>query len=114
MRSLIRTRVSIFDIADARTLDEIERIVNAGNLDGIMLPLDQAFEGMPTVFVIPEENAIRLAINGAAIEQERVFAESLSAFEEGVRYRVYLPDNRFLGVYSFIDSKFKLEKFFLE
>ena len=114
MRSLIRTRVSIFDIADARTLDEIERIVNAGNLDGIMLPLDQAFEGMPIVFVIPEENAIRLAINGAAIEQERVFAESLSAFEEGVRYRVYLPDNRFLGVYSFIDSKFKLEKFFLE
>ena len=114
MRSLIRTRVSIFDIADARTLDEVERIVKAGNLDGIMMPLDQAFEGMPTVFVIPDEDAIRLAINGAGIEQERVFAESLSSFDEGDKYRIYLPDNRFLGVYTFTDSKFKLEKFFLE
>ena len=114
MRSLIRTRVSIFDIADARTLDEIERIVKAGNLDGIMMPLDQAFEGMATVFVIPEENALRLAINGASIEKERVFAESLSSFIEGERYRLYLPDNRFLGVYTFDGSFFKIEKFFLE
>ena len=114
MRSLIRTRVSIFDIADARTLDEVERIVKAGNLDGIMMSIDQAFEGMPTVFVIPDVDALRLAINGAAIEQTRVFAESLSSFEEGERYRIYLPDNRFLGVYTYTDSKFKLEKFFLE
>ena len=31
MKSLVRTRVSMFDISDARALDEIERIVKAGN-----------------------------------------------------------------------------------
>ena len=114
MKSLIRTRVSIFDIADARTLDEIERISKAGNIDKIILPLDQAFEGLSTVFVIPDQDAIRLAINGASIEADRVFSESVSSFEENERYRLYLPDNRFLGIYTYTSSIFKLEKFFLE
>ena len=114
MKSLIRTRVSIFDIADARTIDEIERIAKAGNIDKIILPLDQAFEGLSTVFVIPDEDAVRLAINGASIEADRVFSESVSSFEENERYRLYLPDNRFLGIYTYGASIFKLEKFFLE
>jgi tRNA pseudouridine55 synthase len=114
MKSLIRTRVSMFDIADARTLDEIERIVKAGNLSGIMLPLDQVFEDMGTVFVVPTEDAIKHAVNGAPIADNLVFAESISNFEEGAKYRIYLPDNRFLGVYNYKESNFVLEKFFLE
>lgn len=114
MKSLVRTRVSMFDIADARTLDEIERIVKAGNLDGIMLKVDQAFEGMETVFVIPTEDAIKHAVNGVPIPATDVFAESISGFEDGRRYRIYLPDNRFIGVYSYNDNLFTLEKMFLE
>ena len=114
MKSLVRTRVSMFDISDARTLDEIERIVKAGNLDGIMLPIDQAFEGMETVFVIPTEEAIKHAVNGSPIPAAQVFAESISAFNNGHKYRIYLPDNRFIGVYSFNDDIFTLEKMFLE
>ena len=114
MKSLVRTRVSMFDISDARTLDEIERIVKAGNLDGIMLPIDQAFEGMETVFVIPTEEAIKHAVNGSPIPVSQVFAESISAFNNGHKYRIYLPDNRFIGVYSFNDDIFTLEKMFLE
>ena len=114
MKSLVRTRVSMFDIADARTLDEIERIVKAGNIDGIMLKVDQAFEGMETVFVIPTEDAIKHAVNGVPIPATDVFAESISGFEDGRRYRIYLPDNRFIGVYSYNDNLFTLEKMFLE
>ena len=114
MKSLIRTRVSMFDIADARTLDEIERIVKAGNLDGIMLPVDQAFEGLETVFVIPADEAIKYAVNGVPIPSTEVFAESISGFEDGKRYRIYLPDNRFIGVYSYNEDIFTLEKMFLE
>ena len=114
MKSLIRTRVSMFDIADARTLDEIERIVKAGNLDGIMLPVDQAFEGLETVFVIPTDEAIKHAVNGVPIPSTEVFAESISGFEDGKRYRIYLPDNRFIGVYSYNEDIFTLEKMFLE
>ncbi len=114
MKSLVRTRVSMFDIADARTLDEIERIVKNGKLDGIMMPLDQAFEGYGTVFVVPTEDSIKHAVNGAPIPETSVFAESISSFEEGAKYRIYLPDNRFLGVYVYKASSFVLEKFFLE
>ena len=114
MKFLIRTRVSMFDIADARTLDEIERIVKAGNLDGIMLPVDQAFEGLETVFVIPTDEAIKHAVNGVPIPSTEVFAESISGFEDGKRYRIYLPDNRFIGVYSYNEDIFTLEKMFLE
>jgi tRNA pseudouridine55 synthase len=114
MKSLIRTRVSMFDISDAHTLDEIERIVKNGNIDGIMMPIDHAFEGMGTVFVVPTEEAIKHAINGAPIPEAQVFAESVSSFDEDNKYRIYLPDNRFLGVYIYRDSIFTLEKFFLE
>ena len=114
MKSLVRTRVSIFDISDAKTLDEIEKIVKAGNLKGIMLPLDQVFDNMGTVFVVPTEEAIKHAVNGAKIPAELVFAESVSSFEEGIKYRLYLPDNRFLGVYTYTDGLFTLEKIFLE
>lgn len=114
MKSLVRTRVSMFDISDARTLDEIERIAKNGNIKGILLPLDQVFEGMRTVFVVPTEEAIKLAVNGGKISEGLVFAESISEFNEGEKYRIYLPDNRFLGVYSYQESQFVLEKFFLE
>ncbi|MCR5415886.1 MAG: tRNA pseudouridine(55) synthase TruB [Pseudobutyrivibrio sp.] len=114
MKSLVRTRVSMFDISDARTIDEIEKIVKAGNLDGIMMPIDQAFANMETIFVVPMEDAIKHAVNGAPIHESLVFAESCSGFEEDRSYRIYLPDNRFIGVYKYAEGYFKLEKFFLE
>ena len=114
MKSLVRTKVSMFDISDAHTLDEIQRIVKAGNIDCIMMPIDHAFEGMGTVFVVPTEDAIKHAINGAPIPDTLVFAEAVSSFEDDNKYRIYLPDNRFLGVYNYKDSIFTLEKFFLE
>ncbi|SDB08599.1 tRNA pseudouridine55 synthase [Pseudobutyrivibrio sp. YE44] len=114
MKSLVRTRVSQFDISDAKTLDEIQRIANNGNIDGIMIGIADVFEGLDTVFVIPTEEAIKTAVNGGKISTEEVFAEGISSFEEEKRYRIFLPDNRFLGIYTFKDSKFVLEKMFLE
>ncbi|QFJ55691.1 tRNA pseudouridine(55) synthase TruB [Pseudobutyrivibrio xylanivorans] len=114
MKSLVRTRVSQFDISDAKTLDEIEKIAKNGNIDGIMISIADVFEGLGTVFVIPTEEALKIAMNGGKIPSEMVFAEAVSSFEEDARYRVFLPDNRFLGIYTYKDSKFVLEKMFLE
>ncbi len=114
MKSLIRTRVSIFDISDARTLKDVEKIVNAGNLKGILLPVDQVFDKYQTVFVIPNEDAIKHAVNGMPVSDENVFAEAISSFDNGSRYRLYLPDNRFIGIYIYNEGFFTLEKMFLE
>ncbi len=114
MKSLVRTRVSQFDISDAKTLDEIQKIVNNGQLDGIMINIADIFDNLGTVFVIPTEEAIKCAVNGGIISPTQVFAEGISGFQEDARYRLFLPDNRFLGIYLFQDSNFKLEKLFLE
>lgn len=114
MKSLVRTRVSQFDISDAKTLDEIEKIAKNGNIDGIMIGIADVFDAYGTVFVIPTEEALKHAINGAKIPSTEVFAEAISSFEEGEKYRVFLPDNRFLGIYSYQESNFVLEKMFLE
>ena len=114
MKTLVRTRVSQFDISDAKTLEEIERIVKNGKIDGIMMPIASVFDGLGTVFVIPTEEAIKQAVNGGKIPAVNVFAEAVSSFEDDERYRVFLPDNRFLGIYVYKESQFILEKMFLE
>ena len=78
-----------------------------------MIGIADVFEGLGTVFVIPTEEALKIAVNGGKIPAEMVFAEAVSSFEEDARYRVFLPDNRFLGIYTFQDSRFILEKMFL-
>lgn len=114
MKSLVRTRVSQFDISDAKTLSEIERITQNGNIDGIMISVADVFDGYGTVFVIPTEEALKHAVNGAKIPVEEVFAEAISGFNDGEKYRVFLPDNRFIGIYRYEESNFVLEKMFLE
>lgn len=114
MKSLLRTRVGIFSITDARKLNEIEKIKENGNIDNILLPIDQVFENYNTVFLIADEEAIKHAINGAKIPLASVFSENISSFVEDELYRIYLPDNRFLGLYSFKENYFTLKKMFLE
>ena len=114
MTSLLRTKVSIFDISDARKLDEIEKIFKHGNISQIMLPIDQVFNDYKTVFVVPTEESLKKALNGARLSAVDVYSESISSFEDGCKYRIYLPDERFIGVYIYNDSEFTLEKMFLE
>ena len=114
MKDLLRTKVDMFDISDARKIDEVEKIFKAGNIDNIMLPIDQIFIDYPTLFVVFDEEAIKGAINGVPIPMSHVFSETISTFEEGFKYRIYLPDNRFIGIYKFFNDTFTVEKMFLE
>lgn len=114
MKTLVRTRVSIFDISDAKTLDEIEKIKKSGQIDGILLPLDQVFDTCPTVYVAGDEDLIKRVVNGSLVPVSNVFSESCAGFEENKVYRLYLPDNRFLGLYTYSDGLFIIKKFFLE
>lgn len=114
MQSLKRTKVSVFDISDARKLDEIERIMNGGNIDSILMPIDQIFDQYPVVFVAGNEDVILHTVNGCPVSLANTFSENVSAFEAGDFYRLYLPDNRFIGLYEFDGQDFVLKKMFLE
>ncbi|MCF0127328.1 MAG: tRNA pseudouridine(55) synthase TruB [Pseudobutyrivibrio sp.] len=115
MTSLVRTKVGNFDISEAKNLNEIERIFQAGNIDKIITKTDEVFDSYPTLFVFGDDEVIKHAMNGCVIEISQVFSESVSSFSEGELFRIYLPDNRFLGLYEYkVDSGFKLQKMFLE
>ena len=115
MTSLVRTKVGNFDISEARNLNEIERIFQAGNIDKIITKTDEIFDSYSTLFVFGDDEVIKHAINGCVIEIDQVFSESVSIFSDGDRFRIYLPDNRFLGIYEYKeDLGFKLQKMFLE
>ncbi|MCF0131011.1 MAG: tRNA pseudouridine(55) synthase TruB, partial [Pseudobutyrivibrio sp.] len=115
MTALIRTKAGSFDLSDAKPLDEIERIVRLGNIDRIITKIDELFDSYPVFFVAGDEEVIKHAINGCVITADSVFSESVSDFNNLDRVRMYLLDNRFIGIYQYIpDVGFKLEKMFLE
>lgn len=112
MDSLIRTRVSIFSIEQAHTLEEIERICNQGKLEEILLPVDSVFGELPIVHV--REKAALLLQNGNRLAASD-FVEEISIKDcRERRVRVYDPQDRFYAIYQYIDEfqEFKVQKMF--
>ena len=62
MESLIRTRVSAFQIKDAKTLEEIGALKQEGMLEEILVPIDEMFPLYPKITVKYEESGKFIAI----------------------------------------------------
>jgi len=87
LTSLRRTRSGVFTLADARTLDDFQRLREAGALDTALLPVERLFEGLPRVAV--EGRREFLLRHGACVP---VFS---GVPEEGL-FRVYGAGDAFL------------------
>ena len=87
LTSLRRTRSGVFTLADARTLDDFQRLREAGALDTVLLPVERLFEGLPRVAV--EGRREFLLRHGACVP---VFS---GVPEEGL-FRVYGAGDAFL------------------
>lgn len=70
MKSLVRTRVSAFEIENALTLSEIEDRRDAGTLDAIVMPVDTVF--MQYAGARITENGVRFLSNGNVLTQEEL------------------------------------------
>lgn len=86
--SLRRTSACGFDISSAVTVCELE---NSENPERYIIPLWQAFEEYPEIYVSPAQ-AKRFS-NGGALSLQRLKGET----REG-RYRVFSPEKAFLGI----------------
>lgn len=114
MKSLLRTRVAGFKLADAYRLSELEEMLKTGQ--DFVIPIDSVFDNLPVANVI--ETAQKYVVNGNRIPVSFIkeAAESEADFIDGAAYRLYDYKGCFVGIYNYIDETgdFKPVKIFYE
>ncbi len=112
MRSLVRSRVGIFEIGDALTIEQIKRMCDENTIANVMIKPDAVFADKRAVSVTAE--GIKAARNGnvlkAGLLQEKM------PFADGEQIRVYGDGGKFYGIYGYHarEELFKPVRMFLE
>lgn len=91
LAALHRTRANGFRQEESISLERLEELVRTDCLYEHLIPVEKVLVGYPAVFVTPAQ-AIRFK-NGGALDRERIKVPDSYGF-----FRVYSPDNTFLGV----------------
>lgn len=97
MQSLIRTKAGGFLLQDAISLDELQRLKDAGKLEDAVLPVDNVFAEYPILHV--KEEWRKLLENGNPFYPEHTVEQML--FDAGEWVRIYREDNSFAGIYAY-------------
>lgn len=119
MEYLLRTRVGMFRLADARTLDEIEQLVSRDDADPyhlirpLVMSVDAFFQDCPAGKTAPEDD-FRLR-NGNALTGEQLGIAGSVRTEMPERVRAYDSQAKFCGLYRWSPEKgrYMAEKMFL-
>ena len=128
MVSLIRSRVGIFNLQDARTLSELQTISDEGKLQDVVIPVEKMFSDLPAIRVL--ESAQKALLNGNQLKDSEIVKcgktdgnmtdsakkELEPMAEDNSEYRVYDAENRFVAVYRYDRERkiFTPVKIFLE
>lgn len=103
MSGLRRTYAAGFSLKDCVTLDALSELAQQGKLSQCMIPLERALAAYPSLSVT-QAQAVRFA-NGGALDADRLrFAEK----RDGL-FRVYSPDERFLGLGELLPGERELK-----
>lgn len=95
MEELLRTRVERFALEDAVKLDEVQKAMEEGTVDSLILPVDRIFDQYPTAKTTTQGDL--LVHNG-----NRLFSELLQEepeIESGY-VRVYDSEDTFIGLFE--------------
>lgn len=113
MKSLLRTRVGMFDLADSVTLGEIEKLRDQGMLEEKIVPVDGVFEACPKVILSPA--AERMVRNGNPLHEDMIKLDQKAGRKDGAWYRIYDGQGEFLAIYSWQEKRrsYRAEKMFL-
>lgn len=103
MSGLRRTYAAGFSLEDCVTLDTLSELAQQGKLSQCMIPLERVLAAYPSLSVT-QAQAVRFA-NGGALDADRLrFAEK----RDGL-FRVYSPDERFLGLGELLPGERELK-----
>lgn len=115
MQSLIRLRVEEFTLEDALTLDQIaakkEEEDRLGRCEYSFVRRIDSFYRDKIPFHVPEDLKA-LAINGNSLPVTSI--EGASEIADGVKVRLYTPEDDFLGIYVRKGQKLFLDRYFYE
>lgn len=111
MKSLVRTRVSEFDLTNAVTLGKLQELRDTGRLSEGILPVDMCFRECPALHVL--EKWRKLLENGNSFYSGQTVEDKTYPTEQWVR--VYYEDGGFVGIYAFDKGRnwYKPVKMFL-
>lgn len=103
MKSLIRTKVSIFTLENTLSLAEIEECVKNQTLEQVLMPVDNLFLPLPKVVVKKED--CKLLYNGNQLREENFTWENVSDQINIDKIRVYDSEDVFTGIYEYDQKK---------
>lgn len=111
MKSLLRTKVSVFDIEHALKLSEIENKVKNNELEFIS-SIDSVFGDIP--MAIATDSAEKLIVNGNKIPAD--FILDFGDQHKLSKIRMYTSKDKFIGLYMYREEEndFKPIKIFME
>ena len=112
MESLLRTKVSRFELSESLRLSEIEELVKSDSLQNVLIPIDQMFSDYRSLIINPEQE--RLIYNGNAFAEK--YLEKHQGFTDCERVRVYDTKQQFVGIYRYHadEKRFIIEKMFYQ
>ncbi len=112
MEELIRTRVSRFKLEDSLTLSQVQELKEAGDLDKILVPIDEMFSNYEAITL--KEEFMSFIYNGNTFMPKHV--KKYIELVDGKMVRVYDDKGNFIAIYKFIKDKyiFKIEKMFYD
>lgn len=118
MKSLLRTKVDRFELADSHKLSELETMMHEGRIGEVLLPVDEVFAACPAVRIRQESD--RLIQNGNPFGKEDIAEMTGERLPEGTELerncvRVYNSEGDFRGLYRREQGgrRYKPEKMFL-
>ena len=113
MKSLLRTKVDMFQLEDAYRLSELEMLVNKPELEwDFVTAIDVVFNKYESVTA--KEEAQKLVDNGNRIPEE--FLVDFSELKKQDKVRLYDAKGRFIGIYTYLNesNEYKPVKLFME
>lgn len=115
MASLIRRKTAGFTLEEAKTLDEIETIMKAGEIASVIKGVDAVFEHYPKAVV--KEDFMKAVQNGNWLYPKMLNFETVSTqsstgsqvqmtdYGKYEDIRIYGTDDIFYGVYGYVEEK---------
>lgn len=101
MTALKRTKSNGFSIEEAKKLEEIEKIIYNNSLLQLVIPVDNVLKAYPAIHItLPQTLRFK---NGGYLDCDR-----LDGIDKVGFYRVYSPDNIFIGIGEINEEKHKL------
>ena len=103
MTSLERTASGQFEAANSHTLEELTAIKNAGDLESVLIPVDQVFADLGSVDT--DTATDKYLYNGNKLRPDNFPGV---VFSDGQEVRVYDSKGEFKAVYVYRSSEDKL------